>query len=125
MGSNPINLGLRFVLEVAALLALGYWGSQQSTGIISIVLALGIPIIAAAAWGTFAVPDDPSRSGKAPVAVSGVVRLVLEAVLFIAATVMLLDLGNTLPAVILITVVIIHYAVSYDRIAWLLQQTTS
>ncbi len=122
MGSNPINLGLRFLLEVLALLALGYWGSQQGTGIISIVLAIGIPVIAAIVWGTFAVPNDPSRSGKAPVVVPGIVRLIIELALFASATVALFALGLNLPAIIFAAVVVIHYVISYDRIIWLFQQ---
>jgi hypothetical protein len=122
MSSHPINLGLRFVLELLALLALGYWGSQQGSGFISVLLALGLPIIAAAVWGTFAVPDDPSRSGKAPVVVSGVGRLLLEVTLFVLATVALFDLGFDLSAVVFAIVVVVHYAVSYDRIQWLLKQ---
>jgi len=122
MSSHPVNLGLRFILELLALLSLGYWGSQQGSGFVSIALALGLPIIAAAVWGTFAVPDDPSRSGKAPVVVSGWVRLLLEAMLFVTATVALLNLDITLLAIAFISIVIIHYVVSYDRIKWLLQQ---
>ncbi|MFQ6227417.1 DUF2568 domain-containing protein [Nocardia sp. NPDC002869] len=42
-----------------------------------------LPVIAATAWGVIAVPDDPSRSGAAPVAVPGAIRLLVEfAVLF-------------------------------------------
>ena len=32
--------------------------------------------------GVFAVPDDPSRSGSAPIAVPGLARLTLEAAVF-------------------------------------------
>lgn len=85
MGSHPVNLGLRFALEMTALLALGVWGSRQGEGVFSVVMALGVPILAAALWGTFAVPGDPSRSGKAPVPVTGIVRLVYEIVFFSAS----------------------------------------
>jgi hypothetical protein len=75
MSSNPLNLALRFLLEVLGLLALGYWGWNKAEGIFRYLLALGIPIIAAAIWGTFRVPNDP---GKAPVRVPGILRLVIE-----------------------------------------------
>jgi hypothetical protein len=42
------------------------------------VLAIAVPIAAAALWGTFNVPNDPSRSGAAPLRVSGATRLALE-----------------------------------------------
>ena len=61
MGSHPLNLALRFLLEVAALVAIGYWGFSQHTGIWRFIIGLGGPVIAAVMWGTFAVPDDPSR----------------------------------------------------------------
>ena len=67
MGSHPINLALRFLLELSALFAMGVWGWRYSEGWLRFVLALSIPIIAAVLWGTFAVPDDPSRSGGAPI----------------------------------------------------------
>ena len=64
MGSHPINLAIRFLLELAALFALGLWGWNAYDGGESwqrILLMLGVPIAAALLWGLFAVPDDPSR----------------------------------------------------------------
>jgi hypothetical protein len=52
MGSHPINLAIRFLLELSALLAMGVWGWRQSEGWLRFVLALGIPIIVAVVWGT-------------------------------------------------------------------------
>lgn len=86
MGSNPINLAVRFILEMAGLVALGWWGWNQADGILRFVLALGVAILAAVLWGALAVPDDPSRSGDARVSVPGIVRLLLELAFFGAAT---------------------------------------
>jgi hypothetical protein len=122
MGSNPLNLAVRFILEMAGLVALGWWGWKQGEGVFRFMLALGIPILAAGLWGTFAVPDDPSRSGKARVPVPGIVRLVLELAFFAAATWSLVAIGPTALAWIYGIVVIIHYALSYDRILWLIRQ---
>ena len=66
MGSHPINLAFRFLLELAALVASGFWGWRQSDGGFRYILAIGIPVFLAVVWGTFAVPNDPSRSGKSP-----------------------------------------------------------
>ena len=120
MGSHPINLAVRFILEIAGLVALGRWGWNQGEGILRYALALGIPILAAVLWGTFAVPDDPSRSGKAPVPVPGSVRLMLELAFFAAATWSLFMAGPSTWAWIFGIAVLIHYAVSYDRILWLI-----
>ena len=121
MGSHPLNLALRFLLEVAALVAIGYWGFSQHSGIWRFLLGIGLPVIAAAAWATFAVPDDPSRSGKAPVPVPGVLRLVLELSLFGVAAWALYDASSTMLALILAIITIAHYALSYDRVAWLVR----
>jgi hypothetical protein len=56
MGSHPINLAIRFLLELVALLAMGIWDWQQREGWLRLVLAVGIPLTAALLWGIFAVP---------------------------------------------------------------------
>ena len=122
MGSHPINLAIRFLLEVSALLSMGIWGWRHSEGPFRFVLALGIPLILAAVWGTFAVPNDPSRSGAAPIVVLGIIRLVIELSVFALATWALYDLGYTRISWILGLIVALHYIVSYDRVTWLIAQ---
>lgn len=122
MGTHPINLAVRFILEICALAAMVYWGWTQHAGWLRFILAIGLPLLAASVWGTFAVPNDPSRSGKAPIPIPGVVRLVLELIFFALAAWMLYDAGATLLGLGMGVVVIIHYAASYDRIAWLIKQ---
>ena len=122
MGSNPINLALRFILELAALYAMGYWGWTQHEGWMRFALVLGLPLLAAALWGTFAVPNDPSRSGKAPVPVPGIIRLLLELAFFALATWFLFDAGQPSWGRILGIAVLTHYLISYDRIGWLLKR---
>ena len=122
MGSHPINLAVRFLLELSALGVMGYWGWTQGEGVFRFVLAIGIPLIAAVAWGVFAVPDDPSRSGRALVAVPGAVRLALELAIFGFATWALFSTGHTQLSLIYGAIVVIHYLVSYDRVVWLVQQ---
>jgi hypothetical protein len=122
MAYHPINLGVRLILELAALAAMAYWGWQQSDGILRFVLAIGVPILAAALWGTFAVPGDRSRSGRAPVPVPGTVRLALELAFFGFAVWALYDAGLVISSIGTGIIVIIHYTVSYERIGWLLRQ---
>ena len=71
-------------------------------------------------WGTFAVPDDPSRSGNAPIPTPGAIRLVIELAFFALATWVLFDLGFTRFGLSFGIVVVLHYLVSYDRIKWLM-----
>ena len=121
MGSHPINLGLRFLLEVAALIAIGYWGWTQQDGIARWLFAIGLPLLAAVLWGTFAVPDDPSRSENAPVPTPGTLRLLLELSFFAFAVFTLFTSRQNTSGWILAIVVVFHYAISYDRIIWLLK----
>jgi len=122
MGSNPVNLAVRFILEIAGFRALGLWGWNAASGLSGVALALALPILAAVLWGTFAVPDDPSRSGRAPIPVPGIVRLALELIIFVLATVALLDIGQTTVGWTLGALVLIHYLASYDRVVWLVRR---
>lgn len=122
MGSNPINLGFRFILEMLALVIYGYCGWNASDGALGYLLALALPLLAAILWGTFAVLDDPSRSGKAPVPVSGILRLILELAFFGLAAYGLIITGREDFAWIFAAAVLAHYLLSFDRISWLLQQ---
>lgn len=120
MSSNPINLALRFLLEIFSLAVTGIWGWKQSDSWGRLVLAIGLPVIVAAIWGTFAVANDPSRSGKAPVPVPGIVRLGIEFLVFGFATWALYSIGSNQLSLMLGALVLLHYIISYDRIYWLL-----
>ena len=119
MSSNPLNLAFRFFLELAALVAIGYWGWQTGEGWTRWVLMLGVPMIAAAIWGVFRVNDDP---GPAPVRIPGILRLALELAYFSFAVWALGAAGATTASLILAVAVIVHYGISYDRILWLLKR---
>ena len=122
MGKHPINLAVRFLLELVALYAIGIWGWEQTESWHRIILAFGIPIIFAAVWGIFAVPNDPSRSGKTVVAVPGIIRPAIELAFFAFAVWSLYDMGYLSLYWILGLIVIVHYIISYDRIQWLLKK---
>ncbi len=117
-GFHPANLAFRFVLEIAALAAIGVGAYNLASGFFAWILGIGLPLVAAFGWGTFNVPGDESRSGEAPVVVRGVVRLVLE-LLFFSAAVVLLWLVSPIAAAVLGVGVVIHYLLSIDRIRWL------
>ncbi|MBB5192229.1 hypothetical protein HNQ50_002970 [Silvimonas terrae] len=119
MGFHPINLLLRFVLELAALAGLAWWGWKTHTGAAHMALAVLTPALVATIWGLFAVPGDRSRNGKAPVAVPGKIRLVLELAVFAAAVAALAMSGALAIALLLALAVAVHYLLSADRIDWL------
>ena len=122
MGSNWINLGLRFLLELGGLAALAWAGWSQGSGAWPYVFAVAFPVVAASVWGIFAVPNDPSRSGEAVVPIPGIARILLELIFFAAAAMALFFTGATALAWIYGAVVIAHYAASYDRLCWLIRQ---
>jgi hypothetical protein len=121
MSQNPLNLAVRFLLEIFALVAFGAWAKAQFPGTLGFILMILIPLLAATVWGTFNVKGDPSRSGKAPVPVPGIVRLLIELGFFSFATWALFTL-NTTYSWIFGTVTLLHYILSYDRITWLLKR---
>jgi hypothetical protein len=105
-----------------ALIVSGIWAWNLTNGWISLIIAFGIPVIIAVIWGVFAVPNDPSRSGKAPIVTSGIIRLIIELGIFAFAVWAFYDIGFAIISLIYGIIVIIHYAVSYKRIKWLLNQ---
>ena len=121
MGSHPINLAVRFILEITALISVGIWGWNKTDSLLKYVLAIGLPILLGAIWGTFAVPDDPSRSGQTVIVTSGVIRLVIELGIFTIATLAIYNQGQQKFSYIFAIIVIFHYLISYDRILWLLE----
>ena len=74
------NVSARFLLEVCALGALGYWGFRTADqGLLKLVLGIGAPLIAAVLWATFGAPAAQAK-------VSGVLHVALEVVIFGAAS---------------------------------------
>ena len=119
MANNPLNLALRFVLELVALYFIGRWGWVSFDGPWRYMLAIGLPFISATIWGVFRVPDD----GGAPVVrVPGIVRLLIEAVYFGFAIWGLFDTGAITTGWIFGGITLLHYLISYDRLQRVLQE---
>lgn len=118
MGSHPINLAVRFLLELTALGSFAYWGWTHINGWPRVIVAILLPVLVAATWAVFAVPDDPSRSGSTVVATPGFIRLLFELAFFGASVWVLL--ASRMLGVGFGVIVVIHYVISYDRIIWLL-----
>ena len=53
---KALNLALKFLLELAALAAFGLWGASITSGVVAVMLAIGLPVIVAILWGVFAAP---------------------------------------------------------------------
>lgn len=98
---------------------MAYWGWSQHQGLGRFVWGAGLPLLAMAVWGVFRVPNDP---GSAPVAVPGAIRLAIELLVFGLGVALLIAVGKPTLGIAFATVLVAHYAVSYDRIVWLLRQ---
>jgi hypothetical protein len=113
MSNHPLNLLLRFLLELAALYFTTVWAWYAFEGWQRWVMAILCPILLAALWGIFRVEGDP---GKAPVPVSGRMRLLVEAFVFGNASWMLYVLHRGVLFMVFVSLLLIHYALSYDRL---------
>ena len=119
-----LNAGLRFLLEIASLIALGRVGYASASGALGYALAAALPLMAASAWGVFTVPGDPSRGKTGPVPVSGRVRLLLEALCFAAGAAAFWRTGDERVAIVFGAGVLFHYACGHARTRWLLRGAT-
>ena len=101
------NLALRFLLELCALGALGYWGFKTGNGtIMKIVLGIGAPLVAAVVWGTFVSP-------QAPVQLPGLLVLVLQVLVFGSAAAGLVATGHRTLARVFVVIVVINAILMY------------
>ena len=106
MSLKTVNLGVRFLLELCALAALAYWGSQTGPLAVSIVLAIAAPLAGAVLWGVFAAPKSRHR-------LPGRRRLLVEIPFFGAAAAGLAATGQWPLAAIFAGVVVLSELVTY------------
>ena len=117
---QAFNLALRFVLELLALVAVGYWGFTLSASLgVRLLGGLGLPLLLATAWAVFRVPGD---GGEPIVVVSGAARLLLEAAVCSIAIALLLAAGAPRLAGAFTLVLLLHYGIDYQRVAILLRK---
>ena len=101
---HSANLGLRFILELCALAALGYWGWRTGgTTLTKLGLAAGIVIATAVVWGTFVAPN-------ASVSVPSPVHVLLQVLVFGTAAAALYTLHRPTMASLFAAVVVVNAA---------------
>jgi hypothetical protein len=109
MTIQDANLALRFLLELCALVALGYWGMQTGSGTITkIGLGIGAPLLAAVVWGLFVSP-------RAAVPVPAPVHLALQVAVFGSAAAALVATDRPVLAGIFALLVVANALLMY---AW-------
>jgi hypothetical protein len=104
------NEGCAFLLELAALAILAWWGATRGTNMISaVLLGGGAPLAAAVVWGLFAAPRARVRLPMAGV-------LAVKALVFASATAALFVLGRRGLAIGFAAVALTNAAIAaFDR----------
>jgi hypothetical protein len=78
---------VRFLLELGALVAVGYWAVRLAPGAVGLALGLAVPLVVATLWAVFAAPKSPRR-------LDGRRRLAFEAAVFGGAALALVAAGR-------------------------------
>lgn len=58
---KPVNLAVKFLLELAAFAALAYWGASTGHGAWAVLLAIAAPVAAVIVWALFCAPRARRR----------------------------------------------------------------
>ena len=115
------NLALRFLLELVALAGLAAAAWTLGSGLGRWAAVVAVPVAAIVIWGLFNVRNDPSRSGSAPVEVTGSVRLVIEVVILGGGAAALAFATNPALGIVFALAIGGHYLASVDRVEWLIR----
>jgi hypothetical protein len=97
---------LRFCLELASLAGLAVWGWRTGPTGVSVMLAIGAPLAAAALWGTFVAPRAPRHTPDPW-------RLLLEVVVFGGGTLAFALAGLGKLAVVVGAAAVVHLAATF------------
>ena len=97
-----VNLALRFLLELAVLVALGYWGFHVDRGmLVKVGLGIGAPLVAAGVWAIFGAPKSDHH-------LTGGWYVLLEIVVFGSAAIALAAARQTTLAAVFAAVVVVN-----------------
>ncbi len=98
---SEANLALRFLLELVAIVAVGYWGYQAASGPMRLVLAIGAPIVLIALWALVIAPgaNNPIPQN---------VRVLLGSAVLLGAAGLLFVAGQPTAAIVLAILVVLN-----------------
>lgn len=92
---QSLTLAVRFLVEVAALVAYAWWGWTLPASLqVRLLAAIGTPVVAAVVWGLLAAP-------KAPVHLAPALVVAVQVVVLGGGVAALASAGRTTLAVIL------------------------
>jgi hypothetical protein len=96
------NLGVRFLLELCALAAFGYWGLRTGGSLFAkLGLGIGVPLLAIVIWGAFVAPNAAVHLPQPAPLILGLVILGLAAIALALA-------GNPILAAVFGGIVVIN-----------------
>jgi hypothetical protein len=102
-----INLGVRFLLELASLAAFAYWGWTLRASIaLRVAAAIALPLLVGIFWGVFVAPRARIPTGR--VGQSG-----LGLVVFLLAAAALYSRGHSVAALVFALVALVSSLVLY------------
>ncbi|WP_088044459.1 YrdB family protein [Bacillus sp. EAC] len=99
---KSVNLAIRFLLELCALISLGYWGFHVGSNVYTkFLFGIGSPLLLALLWGTFI---SPKASFKLPEPY----RFILELIIFAVASSALYIADKTILAILIGMIFVIN-----------------
>ncbi|OOB90443.1 4-amino-4-deoxy-L-arabinose transferase [Rathayibacter sp. VKM Ac-2630] len=102
------NAVVRFVLELFALITFGLWGFSSFDVPLNVVVGIGAPVLAALVWALFLSP-------RAVLAIDVYGRSLIELLVFGAAALAWLDLGQPVVAIAFGVVAIVSGVIAGRR----------
>ena len=98
---KKLNIVVSFLLEMAMLVALVYWGLRTGQGVwLKLLLGAGVPVAVIIVWGLFLAPKAANRAGST----FGVATTLI--LFYLAAAALLLAKQPVLAAVMMIVAAI-------------------
>ena len=105
---KAVNAAVRFLLELCALGALGYWGFRTgSATAVKIALGIGTPVVAAVLWMIFGAPGAPRQ-------LHGPWHLALEVLILGGAALALYAAGKHVLALTFAAVIVVNEILLYS-----------
>jgi hypothetical protein len=100
---KPLNLALKFLLELAALASFAIWGAHVGSGATAVILAIVTPLLFVLLWGRFAAPRSSRRQSRNT-------RIPFELTIFLLAASGLLSAGHAIAAAVFAALVVLNAA---------------
>lgn len=101
-----LNLGMRFLLELVAIVAVGYSGYQAGSGVTRWILAIGAPIALIVIWAFVVAPGATNPIPQD-------LRILLGSAILLLAAGLLYAAGPAVPAVAFAALVILNTALLF------------